>query len=225
MKQLSLLLLMLSLLCAIGCKKIKKEDEEPYKGRTYFPVNVGHEVVYEVEKVTKSATTGISDTVHYQIKEITTGTYIDSEGRSTAQVDRFIDSTGSGFIHLNTWAANLLTSTAHRVENSIRYIKLIFPMEVNHNWDGNGLNTLGGRYYKITNMHIPLTQGTLAFDSTCTVLQYNDSSATHWNYYVEKYATKVGLIYKINQDLQYDAAGDSILSGTVYTETLVSYTP
>lgn len=223
MKKKLLYLLLSSCLCIYSCKKIKKDDEEPYKGRSYFPVNDGHEVVYDVVHIIKNLSTGLYDTSRYQVKEITNGTYTDADGRETHKVNRYIDNdTTSGFVFYKEYAANLLTSTAHRVEDQIRYIRLYFPQYLNKPWDGHALNTLGGRYYKYTTLHVPLTLGSLSFDSTLTVLQAFDSTQTSFTHYEEKYAAKVGMIYKKNEDVNFDLQ-DSITYHSKYTETLVSY--
>jgi hypothetical protein len=211
-----------------SCKKIKEDDVEPYKGKNYFPVNTGHEVIFDVKNIMKSSVTGLWDTAAYQVKEVSTGTYTDPEGRLTQTIERYIDNdTTSGFVLYKTWAASLLTSSAHRVEDNIRYIKLIFPQSTSNVWDGNSLNTLGQKNYHYAELHVPLTVGSLAFDSTCTVVQADDSTVfggtiKDVNYNVEQYATNVGLIYKINMHITY-TANDTIQSAAIYTETIKSY--
>ena len=227
MKKILFLLFPVLLFGISSCKKDNSE-EEPYKGKNYFPVNTGHELIYEVDLITKSNFTGLWDSAHFQIKEVIAGTYLDNEGRETQRIERFIknDTTPDWTIY-KVWASNLLTSTGQRVEDNIRYIKLYFPQYKDKNWDGNVQNTLGTRYYKYTDLHVPLTMGSLTFDSTCTVLQYEDTTLINSNFYQEKYATNVGMIYRINRDISYNYCGlpscDTILDAYIYQETLVSF--
>lgn len=223
MKNILILVLFISFLWTTGCKKLNEGDIEPYKGKSYFPVNVGHELIYNVEELTRNQTTGTWDTTHYLVKEIITGTFTDSAGRETQKIERYIkNDTFLSFTLYKTYSGNLLTSTAHRVEDNIRYIKLYFPQYLDKNWDSNGQNSLGGQYCKYIYLHQPLTQAGLSFDSTCAVLQLIDSTTAKSKYYLEKYAAKVGMIYKINQELHYDLNG-TMTTGSIYKETLVSY--
>ena len=228
MKNKLLLLAGLLLVFVSACKKIPKDDVEPYKGKNYFPVNTGHELVYNVEHITKSSFTGLWDSAQYQIREIIAGTYLDNEGRQTQRIERYIknDTTPNWTIY-KVWAANLLNSTGQRVEDNIRYIKLYFPQYLDKTWDGNVQNNLGGRYYRYLNLHVPLTLGSLYFDSTCTVLQYEEGTLIDSSYYAEKYATNIGMIYRENKDINYNYCGipscDTIIDANIYRETLVSF--
>lgn len=210
-----------------ACKKDNSE-EEPYKGRNYFPTNTGHELIYNVDLITKSSFNGRWDSINYKIKEVITGTYLDNEGRETQRIERYIkNDTATDWTIYRVWAANLLTSSGQRVEENIRYIKLIFPQNLNQSWNGNVQNTEGERFYKYTGLHVPFSLGSLSFDSTCSVLQFEDTTFINANYYLERYATNVGMIYKINKDIKYNYCGlpscDSILEAYIYSETLESY--
>lgn len=196
---------------------------EPYKGKNYFPVNTGHQLIYDVEHITKATGSLNWVTLHYQIKEIITGTYMDSQGRETQRIERYqkSDTTG-GFVLYKVWASNLLTSTAHREEDSIRYIKLTFPQNMGVAWDGNGQNNFADRFYKYTELHVPFTLGSLTFDSTCTVLQIKETNGYHDIDFTERYATNVGMIYKVNKEIVFGSNSDTIRAD-IYKETLVSF--
>lgn len=208
----------------ISCSKIPKDDVEPYKGRNYFPVNTGHELVYDVEKITINSAIDLWDTVHFQLKERITGSFTDSLGRQTQILERSVknDTTAGEFDPYQTWYSCLLTSTGHRVENNIRYIKLTFPQNISQYWNCNSLNSFGERYYRYIKLHEPMVMGSLSFDSTCTVMELKDSSATRAWYHMEQYATNTGLIYKINQDINFVNNGNDT-TGTIYRETLNSF--
>lgn len=216
-------LMLLLMAVSPACRKTGNGDVEPYKGKDYFPVNSGHEVTYDVVDITKDQTTGLWDTLSYQVKEVIAGSYTDADGRETKRIERYMknDST-AGFVLYKIWAANLLTSTAHRVEDSIRYIKLNFPQNAGVTWDGNSLNSLADRFYRYTELHVPLTLGALTFDSTCTVLQFQESNAFQDALFLEKYATNVGMIYKINKEIIKGGTTDTIWA-RIHTETLVSF--
>jgi len=206
-----------------GCKKEKEDASEPYKGKDYFPINTGHEIVYDVEHFIMTMGSGSWDTLKYQVKEITTGEYVDAEGRITQKIERYIDNdTTSGFVLYKTWAANILTSTAHRVEDGIRFVKLAFPQNLNMVWNGNSLNAFGERNYRYINLHVPLAINGVAFDSTCTIVQFKDSNAVVSRNYTEQYATGTGMISKLNSEVYYNVSGNAE-SGNIYIEKVFSY--
>lgn len=224
MKNISLILLVTILISLSGCKGIKEEDIEPYKGKSYFPVTVGHELIYSVKHLVLDEFTGTWDTADYKIREVIESTYKDLENRETQRIERYIknDTTNGNFVIYKVWAANLLTSTAHRVEDNIRYIKLTFPQNIGQTWNANSLNSLNAQYYKYTALHEALSLNGLNYDSTCTILQLMDSDLTKNLFQQESYAAKVGMIYKINQDIRYGGGGQ-VTSASIYTETLDSF--
>jgi hypothetical protein len=215
------------LLIIQACKK-DNSTEDPYKGYDYFPVNTGHELTYNVDFITKSSFTGLWDSTHYQILERIDSTFLDGEGRETQRIERYIknDTTPDWTIY-KVWTANRLLNSAQREEDNIRYVKLSFPQYTTNEWNGNAENNLDPQNYKYTSIHVPFSIGSLNFDSVSTVLQYEDTTLINSDYYMEQYATNVGMIYKINKDIKYNICGlpscDSITEAYIYQETLVSF--
>jgi hypothetical protein len=217
----------------------KKEQNQPvYLGYDYFPANVGHYVIYQCDSVyfnPYSSNKPQFDTSIYQIKEVIDSIYNDNQGRPTMRIVRYKrnnDSISWNNISLpeKVWSGNLLSTTAQRLEDNYRYVKLIFPVSLNATWNGNVYNTLGEWDYKYTSVNTPLTLGSAHFDSTLTVAQQNYSTLLQYQYYEEQYATGIGLIYKevidyTCQNLQFSAPPpiDSANSGTIfYSETYLS---
>jgi hypothetical protein len=113
----------------------------------------------------------------------------------------------------NVCISNLTASTAERVEENIRYKKLIFPVSTKSSWNGNAQNTLDPLNYSYLFVDLPRTIGNTKFDS---VLQVNQQDATNLiskKYYIEKYARHVGLVQKqvIDVESQPDGVPDSLL--------------
>jgi hypothetical protein len=227
----SCLLTFAALLCIMlfihACKK-DNAIVEPAISKDYFPVDSGHEVIYDVELFTKSSFTGLWDSTIYQIKEVIAGTFLDNQNRETQRIERYIknDSLPDWTIY-KVWAANRFSTKAQREEDNIRYVKLNFTQPVGMEWNGNAENTLGTRMYRYVSIDEPFALGSLLFDSTCTVLQFEESNLIDSSYYAETYAAGVGLVFKENKDIHYNYCGnpacDSIIDAYIYREKAVSF--
>ena len=145
---------------------------------------------------------------------------------------------------LPVWAENRTATTAEKVEENVRYIKLAFPVKENQTWNGNAQNTADEIDYSYEFIDRPRTYGTVSFDSALQVTQVDDkliNKIAH-QYQIEQYARNAGLVYKqyIDVGSQYPSvwngtASDSIImflnkpimqrvtSGVQYTMTINSY--
>lgn len=179
-----------------SCKKDK--DLPPADlGYNYYPNNVGHWVSYHVDSVAWNAFDGTVDTFHYQIKEIIESIFTDNQGRPTMRIERYIrQSDTNAWVIKNVWYANRTASTAERVEENIRYIKLIFPVNLSAVWNGNAYNSLSEQDYTYTTVYKPYSVGIYTFDSSLTVTQKDQATYIDTDYAIEVYAKHAGLVYK-----------------------------
>ena len=102
----------------------------------------------------------------------------------------------------DVWAANRTATTAEKVEENERFIKLAFAVKQDQEWDGNAQNTLGGQTYSYEFINQARTIGGTAFDSVLQVNQLDESSLVGVKYYIEKYAKRIGMVYKQVIDIQ-----------------------
>lgn len=227
-------------LVLLSCKKEKQPNT--YLGYDYFPNNVGHYVIYECDSIIANPlSTNIPpfDTFKYKIKEVIDSIWLNNQGQPTQRIVRYkIYDTAKNqqwssiFTPEKVWTGTLLSNMAVRLEDNYQYIKLVFPMSLNEEWDGNAMNTIGPWNYQYTTLNTPATVNGTYFDSTLTVLQINSPSHLGNQYYVEQYATGVGMIYKEVIDWQTGSNYlsftsppplDSAKTGTIlYTETYLS---
>lgn len=218
-----------------GCKK-DNATEQPFLGYNYFPLNVGSEKIYQVDSIgylgytfDPVLETVEIDSVHYQVKEVVESFFADNEGRQTARIVRYKRLTSSDPWEIyKVYAANRTATTAERVEDNTRYIKLVFPPKENEKWNGNSLNNDESGYmeYSFTSVNVPGNIGPLNFDSTLTVLQLLDDNLITYSYYTEQYAANTGMIYKEYNDYEYMFIGvPKIKNGFIYKETLLSFIP
>ena len=218
-------------------------------GYNYFPDDAGRYVIYNVDSTYYDDAADSSRNYRFQLKEKIESVYTDNQNRPAIRLERYIKLydpavpySAMSWQLRNVWAENRTVSTAEKVEDNVRYIKLAFPVKENQVWDGNAQNINGAQNYSYLFYDLPRTLGGMHFDSVLQVNQRNESSIINQVYYEEKYARNTGLVYKrvINVDSQppnYTGpyASDSLVayyaipilqratSGFQYTMTVAGY--
>ena len=188
---------------SFSCKKDK--DEAPDMGYNYFPNQVGKYVIYDVDSFYYNDFNIplTIDTFKFQLKEKIQSTYLDNQNRTTLRLERYVryynDSvpySSLPWILRDVWAANLTATTAEKVEENDRYIKLTFPVKLEKEWNGNAQNVYGEQTYSYEFVNVARTIGGTAFDSVLQVTQKDESSLVDVAYFIEKYAKRTGMVYK-----------------------------
>jgi hypothetical protein len=177
---------------------------------SYFPLSTGKFIIYEVDSIVMSDFFNTTDTVHYQLMEAVDSAYTDAGGRQAFRIIRSrLDSVNGAWRIIDVWSANVTETTAEKVEENLRFIKLSFPVLLNKTWAGNSyINTdsplvyLDDWEYKYTDVNETFDTYAGTFDSVITVLQHEDINAIQTVLYQEKYAKQVGMIYKEEQNFE-----------------------
>ncbi len=174
-----------------------KDVTPPDAGYGYFPTKIGNWIIYDVVSIEHDAPISKHDTSIFQLKEVIESTFLDNENRETQRIERYTrnDETQPWVIK-DVWFSNLTASTAERVEENERLIKLTFPVKKGKTWDGNALNSQDVWIYKYTEVNVPYTINNFSFDSTVTVLQIDEENLVEKKYALEIYAKNAGMIYK-----------------------------
>ena len=189
----------------------------------YYPIEVGHWIIYDVDAVVYDDFTGEVDTSYYQIKEVFESSFTDDSGNESIRLERYIrDNPDENWQIKNVWTSRRLPSRVEKVEENIRYIKLVFPPKVNKTWDGNAYNTKAEQTYRITRSHETLNINGLQLDSVVSVVQADFETLISKEYKVEKFAKNIGLVYKEYVDLKTEIDG-TVISGVDYKYTAVDY--
>jgi len=173
---------------------------QPDFGYNYFPDKIGSYVIYNVDSVFY-----INESVYtyqYQIKEKIESVFMDNQSRPTLRIERYFrNNTSQPWTIKDVWAANRTTTTAEKVEENVRFIKLAFPVKKNQSWNGNAQNTNDACTYTYSFFDLPRTINTIVFDSVLEVKQRDETSLIHKKYYIERYARNVGMVYKSSIDV------------------------
>lgn len=218
-------LLLFLLIIVISISSCKKDIEEPLDiGYDYFPVSIGKWAIYEVDSTYYNDFTDSVYHYNYKIKELIESTFLDNQNRETQRLERYkkISDTTDWYIS-NVWALNLTATTAEKVEEDYRFVKLIFPVKKSSTWDGNAYNILDEQEYKYTDVHKSYNVNGITYDSTITVIQKIVSNPIQEDYQIEVFAKHIGMIYKKYISLKKSNAGTVIDSGNDYTYSIISY--
>jgi len=214
----------------LSCHKDTTTDQF-FTGKSYFPLKTGSEIIYQITEINIDKASAIYDTTVYQIKERVDSLFTDASGKPAYRLERYwrIDTTAQWVIK-DVWETQTNELNAQKVEENIRYIKLVFPAETGQVWDGNAYNDLDAQDYQILTANIPGTINNLPFDSVLTVEQQNEESLISKKYAVEKFANGIGLVYKEITDLYSQSMIGSgipieqrVDEGTVYKQEVVAY--
>ena len=219
------LILGLFLLVTVFYSCSKDDSVETYIGYEYFPTNVGHWIEYDVDSIVKDDFFGHSDTFQFQIREEIDSIFIDNSGAPTQRLERYKRLTASDpWTIYRVWTSNINSTTAQKVEDNFRYVKLVFPVSLFTNWDGNTFNTKDRADYEYSEVHQPISINGVNFDSSLTVIQALDTNNLLSDVIeIEQYATNVGMIYKEQLYIEYDFVVDTPLNVSIYKEKIRSY--
>ena len=210
-----------SIILFFGCKKSNTESVNYYY--SYFPLEVDAWIEYDVLDIIHSQLG--SDTAVYQLKEIITEEFLDNEGRLTYRIERYWrDDSNANWSIKDVWYSNKTTTTAEKVEENVRFTKLIFPINTAKYWDGNAFNNLEEWEYYYDSLHKPKLINNLSFDSTITVIQRDNQNVVQYEKVKEIFAVDIGLIYKSHIDLDINLSNIlDINSGRELEMTVTAY--
>jgi hypothetical protein len=222
--------LIISLSCFALLFSCKHETLDPVDvGYGYFPVNVGHWVMYDVDSTVWNDFIDVDSPLHvqnfkYKIKEVVESEFYDNEGRLTQRLERYqqLCDTCNWFIK-DVWAVNLTPSTAEKVEENQRFVKLAFPVESSSSWNGNAFNILGEQDYEYNDLFEPYSVNNTSFDSTVTVIEKVDSNAIEAYNQYEVYAKNVGMVFRRYRAVHIDNLTHEITGGKDFTFKFISY--
>lgn len=177
----------------------------------YFPQDSGHYVIYQVDSIIISTffpagSPERADTQQYVCRELIESTWEDAEGRPGVRIEWACNPDTSQDLESTVpriWHAIRTASTAEKIEDNLRYIRLLFPPKQGLTWQGNAfinitsdIKYLQDWEYEIIEVDVPKTINGLQFDSTLTVLQVDNENLVEKVYALETYAKGVGLVYK-----------------------------
>jgi hypothetical protein len=180
----------------------------------YYPMHVGNYIIYRMDSL-KYINVGSQDTlISYLAKEVVDDSITDNLGRLSYRVIRYLsDTTGTtGWTPSIAFMVTPLTGSVEVVENNLRYIKMVTPVQDGISWLGNAyIDTKsdtaivpymdGWNYtYSNTGMPFDVLAGTIPqaviVNEANAVTGLGDGSFTQTVFSEEVYGKNIGLIYK-----------------------------
>jgi len=203
----------------VACKK--RDPEVPYSGTRYFPLQQGNYILYDVDSIVYDAFNQSVDTLNFKIKMMIGDPYTDAEGNPGFKVLRYFQLSDTlDFKLQDVWYARKTRRNVEQVEENKRYVKLALPPGKGTSWDGNSKNDLPTWDYYIKDLHIARNINGHSFDSTLTVVQYDDKGEvlTQSRYSEEKYASGIGMVYYYREwiDNVYDNSSSQFVPSSGY---------
>lgn len=198
----------------------------------YFPLDSGSYIVYQVDSIIHryeddqyDNPDSLVDTFHYEVKEVVDSSFIDGEGDVAWRIARYYRGNNTEPWNFTTlWTAKRTSQSAQKVEENIRFIKLSFPIQTHTSWNGNLYNFLPEEDYSVDEANVPIDIGGFNFDSSVTVIELADSNALHKIFKKEKYAYRLGLVYRQRDSLNLTQLGN-ITNGVEFHQSLIDYSP
>jgi hypothetical protein len=189
----------------------------------YYPLDLNQQREYSVTDILHNSLG--SDTVVYFLKEIITQELIDQQGDIAYRLERYwkMDSLADYSLK-DVWTTKKTLRTAQKVEENIRYTKLIFPISRGSFWNGNGFNYLAEKEYYYDSINESSTYGLNSFDSTVCIIQNSNNNLLEFDEAYEVYAKNVGLVYKKDVELNINFGNVlDINEGYEYEQVLLNY--
>ena len=210
-----------------ACKKDKTITAVDV-GYDYFPIEIGHWIEYEVDSIVYNDFTGTIDSSHYYIKEVFESEFIDNENRPTIRIERYFKSHDTlDYVLKDVWFANRTSTTAEKVEENKRIIKLAFPVRNNNLWDANAFNFEEELIMEYDNIHEAYSINSFSFDSCVTAQHYETTTLISEAYQYEIFAKNIGMIKKkyLNIEKVWDVFSQSwiIHSGVILEYKIIDY--
>jgi hypothetical protein len=232
MKQ--LLSLALVAILIVACTRDDGDEVSLDLGYGYFPVEIGHYVVYRADSIWHDNPTqdapGVHDTTSYFIKELIESDFTDGAGETAQRLERFKRfSQDDPWDLVDVWFIKRTSLNAQKIEENVRYIKMGFPIENSSTWDGNALNNNESRTYQFDSLYVVRTFGELTFPETVKVLQLDNFNFVEDQLAFEIYAPEVGLVRRYFRDLttrldySENPVAENIRSGVEFNWEIIEF--
>lgn len=213
----------------MACENRFVEPDASAMGYDYFPVGQGSYRIYRV-KAAEYSILGEIVASDYFVKEVIADSALNLAGEYTYLLNRYIRQTENDEWRPDSVRTILMDRTRATVtENNVPFVKMVFPLRENKEWNGNAFNTRGEELYKMTSVGRGVEIGDVAYPHAVTIVQMdNPDTLLARDKRIEIYGKEIGLLYKETVQLNYcsdiDCIGEGIIeSGFTYSMELVDY--
>lgn len=239
-------LIVACLLLFTSCNKTTETFSTPQLN-DYYPLQIGKYITYQLDSLVYYSF-GTRDSIsHNQVKYTVDSLLTDNLGRPAYRIYKYFRKTANDtwVPQATFWAIND-GSKIEFIEDNLRYIKMILPIQNDKSWKGNIYlqhyisNNLDHSYldnwdYYYSNVGGADNVNNFSFENTLTINQRDDVSGipgnpdafSEINFAQEKYALGIGMIYKtfLHKEYQPDNNGGGAVQDGSYgvTYTMIDH--
>lgn len=225
--------LFLYLILLVAIQSCNNDGTDPVNTYDYFPLTVGHYMIYDVNDAVYSSGQANPVIKAYQEKDEISSVTVNTDGSSTYIVSRSSRNTASDYwVKTKDYSINQYPDKLIFNIDNQSTVPLVFPIDSKITWNGNMYNTLDAEDYHYEDISQPFASGTLSFDKALTLVERRDTtSVIDYDLGLKRFAIGVGLIYDEQTSYEYCQAtaaciGQGIIdSGSKKTRKIVEYGP
>ena len=231
-------------MCFASCKEESISPVISEVEKDFYPLEVGRTWIYQTDSVVFNKQLGSIDTLRGFVKEVITDEFVATTDDISYIIERsFRRAVSDPWNVTDIYSAGFIDNKATRVEENLRFVKMVFPFSMGQEWDGNQFFdssifvNVGGEsieVYKNWNSEVVAINSTIMLDNVqydnCTEIILADSeNSLEKRYAKEIYAKGVGLISKEMQILCTQNGDTSIdildrtEEGFVLSQSLLDY--
>ncbi len=206
----------------VACQETN-EPISPDFGYEYAPLKVGNYAVYQIDSIHYDDFANTVDTFSYQLKEVIDSAYILLDGQEGFRLERYRRNSGNfNWRIIDVWFVYKTAQQYIRVEENQPIVKLVFPVELESQWDINSKNTQKTNIAEITSITTSANIGSLSFTNMATVTITDEQNLIERKLNTEQYSKEVGLVSQYVKDLRTQVTGQ-IVRGVDYRKELIEY--
>ena len=211
----SFLCLLVLVATNFGCSEstVTEDLDQVVQGFDYFPLEIGKYVSYQVDSTIYDVdgnATAIFNSTSF-LKEEVSDTLRDSENELVYRIERFEKSNLDDPWEIkDVWVSKRTEFQAERVEENLRFIKMVFPLAEDATWNGNlyiderTIIPIAGESIEVFKnwsselrlLNQPALIGDFLFDEITTISHADSENLIELRQVTEKYAKGVGLVEK-----------------------------
>jgi len=196
----------------------------------YYPLAVNKYVVYDVDSIIWNDSTCAREVRHFRMRYTIVDSFRDQQDRRSYRIEVAVQTDSAGWVPDAVCYVTPTSAGVEYSESGFRFIKLSYPIEEGHTWEGNALiparedgdlGYLAGWRYRYQDIGAPYGANA-GYDSTVTVIQAdkeegdpgsNPDTYAYRLFSKEIYAHDVGLVYKEYTRVIYDPAESGCRKG------------
>ncbi len=206
--KLLLLVFCIGFLALSACKT--KTAANPDFAYDYMPLEIGRYSIYDADSLVYDKFSNSKRNYKFQIKEKIEGRFKDNTGQDFYKVGRYKkkqDSLGnfldSSFLLKTIYTIAIVQNNLQIVEDNQKYVRLVFPPNINQTWNGNVYNNKGEQNYFIQSLNENLSLNNKMYTDVCQVVEIksNPEIKIFKKYSYTTYAKNIGIVERYLIDI------------------------